>query len=144
MRWRSALAMLRDHPLTGIGLDGFVYLYSPARGGTYMDPAAWREPDLSHPHNLVLDWWLSLGVAGAALLAWLLWRWLGLARAAWRGADDPRGRALVAGAIGAFAAGLVHGLFDNSFFLPDLAALWWATFVLLGAQEAQDRPLGRA
>src|SRR5207237_7606401 len=36
--WRSALAMLRDHPIFGIGLDNFVYLYNPARGGSYMDP----------------------------------------------------------------------------------------------------------
>jgi putative inorganic carbon (HCO3(-)) transporter len=130
--WRSALEMLRDHPFFGVGLDNFVHLYNPARGGDYMDPTAWREPDLSHPHNLLLDWWLSLGVVGALLLVRLLvaaWR---LTRRAWMTAVEPTGRALVVGLIGVLAATLVHGAIDNSFFLPDLAALWWTTYALLG------------
>jgi O-antigen ligase len=140
--WGSALEMLWDSPLFGVGLDNFLYRYNPARGGSYLDPAAWREPDLSHPHNLFLDWWLSLGVVGFLLLLRLLRRFYRLTRAGLRaeGVD----RALALGAAGAMIATLAHGLADNSFFLPDLAALWWATFVLLGAQEAQDRPLGRA
>jgi len=125
--WRGALEMLWDHPLFGVGLDNFVYLYNPARGGSYLDPAGWREPDLSHPHNLVLDWWLSLGVAGFLLLARLLARFYQLARAALSGGRRP----LAVGAVGAMAAAVVHGLTDNSFFLPDLAALWWVTYVLV-------------
>ena len=87
--WRSALEMLRDHPLFGIGLDNFVHRYNPERGGDYISPEGWREPDLSHPHNLLLDWWLSLGVLGALVLARLLivaWR---LGWAAWR-ATEPQ------------------------------------------------------
>jgi O-antigen ligase len=130
--WRSALEMLRDHPFFGVGLDNFVYHYNPARGGDYMDPSAWREPDLSHPHNLLLDWWLSLGVVGALLLARIVVVGVRLAREAWHETvGDPIGRALAAGVIGALAATVVHGAIDNSFFLPDLAALWWATLALL-------------
>ena len=136
--WGSALEMLWDHPLFGVGLDNFVYAYNPARGGSYLDPAAWREPDLSHPHNVVLDGWLSLGIGGLLLLVGLLERFWRLARAALRGS----GGAVALGAVGAMAAALAHGLTDNSFFLPDLAALWWATFVLVGAQQAQDGGLG--
>jgi O-antigen ligase len=128
--WRSAIEMLRDHPLFGVGLDNFVYQYNPARGGTYLDPAGWREPDLSHPHNLLLDWWLSLGVLGALLLLWLLERFYRLARLA-IASDSGRTRALAIGASGAMIATVAHGLTDNSFFLPDLAALWWVTFVLV-------------
>lgn len=140
--WGSALEMLRDSPLFGVGLDNFLYRYNPARGGSYLDPAAWREPDLSHPHNLFLDWWLSLGVVGFLLLLRLLGRFYRLARVGLR-AEGVDG-ALALGAAGAMVAALAHGLADNSFFLPDLAALWWATFVLLGAEEPDDRPLGRA
>jgi O-antigen ligase len=138
--WGSALEMLWDHPLFGVGLDNFVYQLNPARGGSYLDPAAWREPDLSHPHNLALDWWLSLGVGGLLLLVRLLERFRRLARAALAGS----GGAIALGALGAMVAALAHGLTDNSFFLPDLAALWWATFVLVGAQQTDDGGLGGA
>jgi len=137
--WRSALEMLRDQPLFGVGLDNFVYRYNPERGGDYMSPAGWREPDLSHPHNLLLDWWLSLGVLGALVLARLLvtaWR---LGRAAWRATEGDRlGRALAGGLVGWLVATLVHGAIDNSFFLPDLAVLWWTSYALL-ATLAEER-----
>ena len=29
-----------------------------------MLPEAWREPNISHPHNWVLDFWIQMGVLG--------------------------------------------------------------------------------
>ena len=130
--WRSALEMLWDFPLFGVGLDNFVYQYNPARGGTYLTPAGWREPDLSHPHNLFIDWWLSLGVLGFLLLIRILVKTIRLSILAAR-APTPvsTDRALTLGAIGALIATLIHGSIDNSFFLPDLAAVWWLVLVVL-------------
>jgi O-antigen ligase len=139
--WGSALEMLRDHPLFGVGLDNFVHLYNPARGGDYMAPAAWREPDLSHPHNLLLDFWLSLGVLGVLLLIRLIAHAVRLPLAAWQAtAGDHTGRALAIGLTGALAAGFVHGAIDNSFFLADLATLWWASYGMLARLADADGP----
>ncbi len=77
--WRSAMQMGFDHPLLGVGPDNFLYAYRSA----YMLPTAWQEPNLNHPHNLLLDWWTRLGIPGLLLgLTWLglgtwsVWRWL--------------------------------------------------------------------
>ena len=130
--WRSALEMLWDFPLFGVGLDNFVYQYNPERGGTYLTPAGWREPDLSHPHNLFIDWCLSLGVLGFLLLIRILVKTVRLSILAARApALLPTNRALTLGAIGALIATLIHGSMDNSFFLPDLAAVWWLVLVVL-------------
>jgi O-antigen ligase len=143
--WDSALRMLRDHPLLGVGLDNFLYLYSPDLAAEpYMHPDAWREPNLSHPHNLFLDWWLSLGLPGALTLLWLLRVAARLVARAWAAtAGDPLGRALALGLAAGFGAGLLHGLIDNSFFLPDLAALWWLQLGLL-AELARPAPQGHS
>lgn len=126
--WGSSLQMLADHPVLGVGLDNFLYLYSPARAERpYMHPDAWRESELSHPHNIFLDWWLSLGLPGLAALAWALLLLLRHAR--------PRGP-LAVGLLGALAASLAHGQIDNSYFLPDLAALWWLQLALLDAEQS--------
>jgi putative inorganic carbon (HCO3(-)) transporter len=126
--WGSSLQMLAEHPLLGVGLDNFLYLYSPDHAERpYMDPAAWREPNLSHPHNLVLDWWLSLGLPGLAALAYTLVLFARHAR--------PR-TPLAVGLVGAFAAALAHGQIDNSYFLPDLAALWWLQLALLADEQS--------
>ena len=57
--------MLRDFPSRGIGLDQFLWL----NRSRYIDPHIWNERYTSHPHNLLLDSWLSLGLPGLALLA---------------------------------------------------------------------------
>ena len=56
--------MIANHPLRGVGLDGFLYAYR----SRYVLPSAWEEPNLSHPHNLLLDAWTRLGLAGVAVV----------------------------------------------------------------------------
>ncbi len=121
--WEAALRMIRDHPITGVGLDNFLYVYR----GRYMPPEAWQEPDISHPHNIVLDFWVRLGIGGVFALGLLqveFWRRVfGLARSE---RSDFRLIGALCGA--AMADLLVHGLFDNSYFLIDLAYLFWFMF----------------
>jgi len=58
--WRSSWLMFRDHAWLGVGLDNFLYQYR----GRYIMPAAWQEPNLSHPHNALLDYGCRLGLCG--------------------------------------------------------------------------------
>ena len=80
--WGAALRMALDHPLFGVGPDGFLYAY-PA----YREGVAWKEPFVSHPHNLILDYWLRGGIMGIAALGWLLAAW---GRGVWAGAAKGR------------------------------------------------------
>ena len=66
--WQASWAMLRDHWPLGVGLDNFLYQYR----SRYILPEAWQEPNLSHPHNLFLDFGSRLGVGGIVLLLWLV------------------------------------------------------------------------
>ena len=130
--WRASLRMLRDHPVFGVGLDQFLYQY----WRRYVEPAGWPERYTSHPHNLLLDVWLRLGILGVAVASWLggavacLVRRAGVLRV-------PRGDAAV-GAVAALSAGLAHGLVDNAFFLPDLAVMTWFFVALIEADAAQQ------
>lgn len=120
--WRSSVEMLRDHAFTGVGLDQFLGQY----GTRYVRPEGWAERYTSHPHNILLDFWLSLG-AGGLMVLWLLGEalWTRL-RTTLRGPDWTVERAATA----LLAAGVAHGLVDNSFFLPDLATWTWLGLVL--------------
>lgn len=133
MIWRSTLAMIRDHPAFGVGLDQFFYQYAPR----YIDPAAWGERYTSHPHNLFLDFWTRLGIMG---LAWIVWTLGSLGFAVVRGwqiATENARRLIVAATIASVAA-LVHGLVDNFYFLIDLAFVWWFLIALVAI--ASDDP----
>ena len=117
--WESTISMLRDRPVTGYGLDQFLYFF----GGQYLRPDAIWDADLSHPHNFILDFWTRLSVFGAALfglIQLLFWR---RANSVIRKSRhlDPTLHALALGLAGSMVALLAHGLVDNSVFVIDLA-----------------------
>jgi O-antigen ligase len=125
--WRSSLAMIRDHPFLGVGLDNFLYQYR----SHYVLPTAWEEFNLSHPHNLFLDFWLRLGLGGLTVLAWLV---VAFFRRGWRlyGALPAGPDALlVAGLMAGMVNFLAHGLVDNAFFLVDLAYVFMLMLALV-------------
>lgn len=120
--WESAIAMLRDRPITGFGLDQFLYHF----GGEYLRPDAIWDADLSHPHNFILDFWTRLTVFGVALfglIQLLFWRWAIIASRLLRH-HDPLLFSMTLGLAGSMAALLAHGAVDNSVFVIDLAFLF--------------------
>jgi len=128
--WDSAWRMGRDNWLFGVGPDNFLTHYRE-----YMRPEAWREPNISHPHNLVLDAWVSMGLIGLlALIAVLVlfWRDWRRIRRDGAGGSDP----LAFGLAGAMAAALTHGLVDHTYFLPELAAMFWVLAAAVAALGA--------
>lgn len=128
--WRSSWQMALDHPLLGVGPDQFLYHY---RSG-YLLPEAWQEPNLNHPHNLLLDWWTRLGLVGLVLgMSWLgaglwsLWHWL---RRTMGHGDEA---VLALGVLAAATAGLAHGFIDVGYALPELMLVWVLSFHLCGS-----------
>ena len=125
--WSSSLQMLADHPLLGVGLDNYLYLYR----SDYILPQAWEEPNISHPHNWVLQFWLELGLLGLLVgFASVVF----IARTAHRKFHypvSPSDRPLAAMCLGNLVVFLVHGSVDNSYFLVDLAVVWWVVIGLL-------------
>jgi O-antigen ligase len=148
--WQSAVDIIKDHPLTGIGLDQFLYVYNPQ----YVNPLAWTERFTSHPHNMVLDFWLRLGILGPLLLLWLLFTFFKTAldrtllkplTAAKPASGPPRAasaglrRALTLGLFGSMLDFLVHGMVDNSFFVIDLAIIFCLSCAMLEILRREAR-----
>ncbi|MBL7202070.1 MAG: O-antigen ligase family protein [Anaerolineae bacterium] len=130
--WRSTLSMLADHPLTGVGLDNYLYAYR----SRYVLPSAWGELDLSHPHNLLLDAWTRLGIGGVGIVVWML---VAFFRGAWAQLRTVPGdrRAVLLGLASGMIAALAHGLVDHAIFVIDLAFVF-------GLLLAMAHPLVRA
>ena len=127
--WRATGRMIAEHPIFGVGLDNFLYQYPH-----YILPDARNEPDLSHPHNLLLDFWSRIGIFGVAALVWFE---VVFFRTATRVIRSAKGfeRAAAIGLLASMVDCLVHGLVDNSYFLIDLSLLFWLTAGLLQLLE---------
>jgi O-antigen ligase len=128
--WHSAWAMFRDHPLLGVGPDNFLYAYR----SRYVLPTAWEEFNLSHPHNVVMDFATRLGILGLIIFVWMQilfwWRALPLRHGRQVGSltsgdrrpsrSDkravvtltPAAAALALGSMGSMVDFLAHGLVD--------------------------------
>lgn len=131
--WQSAWTMLREHPWLGVGPDNFLYQYRTR----YMLPDAWQEPNLSHPHNILLDLATRLGVGSLALFLWLQVSFWRLALPLYRTLGEGHRRALMLGLMASMLAGLAHGLVDHALFLVDLAYIFCLTLAVV-ANTALD------
>jgi putative inorganic carbon (hco3(-)) transporter len=127
--WQSSWAMIRDHPLLGVGLDNFLYHYRTY----YVLPTAWEEFNLSHPHNLVFDFWLRLGVPGLAAFLWVMVSFFQKGFITYRLLPQGNERLLTLGMMAGMVNLVAHGLVDNAFFLVDLA---FALVLMLAVVQA--------
>jgi O-antigen ligase len=123
--WTSAVNMIGDHPVLGVGLDNFLYEYPK-----YILPEAWREPNLSHPHNVLLDFWVRLGIGGVLVLVWMLAAFFRRAWETFRTTEDVYTRALMLGLLASMVDFLAHGVIDAAYFVVDLAFVFMLTLAL--------------
>jgi len=127
--WRSSWSMARDHPVLGVGLDNFLYDYRTR----YVLPTAWEEFNLSHPHNLILDFWLRLGLPG---LLWLGWVLILFFRRGWHVYSRSRSaldtdQLLILGLMAGMVYFTAHGMVDAAFFLVDLSFVFMLMVALI-------------
>lgn len=146
--WESALRMIHDRPWFGFGLDNWLCYYSqnsvcniPALyhhhywvlyvPGTNILTGLSDEPTLSHPHNIFLHVWVSIGIFGllafVALLILFYWLFTRILKNL-RKREDEQSKQLQWMTIGtgaALLAGLIQGQVDNAFLAQDLAFCFW-------------------
>lgn len=145
--WLSALGMIRDHIWFGVGLENWLCYYSP--NTVCINPGLvhhyWilqspfsgastdlqNEPTLSHPHNIFLHLWVSIGIFGlvAFITILILFFWL-CARILISLHNNKTGRDtsmwwMTIGVGAAMFAGVIQGQVDSSFLAQDLSFCFW-------------------
>jgi len=145
--------MIRVLPLFGFGLDNWPCFYcannvcvDPGKNlhtywvlyipGTHTLTGLSDEPTLSHPHNIFLHVWVSMGIFGLmafvavlALFAWLFARILKTLQTVGGEMRDHL-RWMVVGVGASMLAAMIQGQVDNSFLAQDMAFCFWT---LVGA-----------
>ncbi len=150
--WRTAVNMIHDSPWFGYGIDNWLCHYSrntvcyiPGLKHYWIliDPITHApsglidEPDLSHPHNIFLHIWVSVGVFGllAFIVLLVLFFWLFIrVLAHLRSTESSRNLLLQWMTIGigtAMFAALLQGQVDSSFLEQDLAFCFWTLVAAL-------------
>ncbi|HEX8599924.1 MAG TPA: O-antigen ligase family protein [Chloroflexia bacterium] len=124
--WRAAFAMFRDHPITGVGPDGFRNLY-----GKYAGKSTWNRN--IYTNNMYIEMFTNLGILGGLAFLWLvglaLWRTV---RNVLMPFDHGNQAMYTAGVwVVCVAAGaallsfFLHGLVDYFLFSTPLYTIFW-------------------
>ena len=93
--------------------------------------------DPTHPHEILLDFWVETGIAGVIVFGLLIWRYMAALRAACR--RDEATRAWTIALAASMIALIVHGLVDVPYFKNDLAMLFWLLLALASSTAAEAR-----
>ncbi|HWR56134.1 MAG TPA: O-antigen ligase family protein [Negativicutes bacterium] len=119
--WESSLAMLLEHPLTGIGWGAYWLVY-PAYDFFIND----GQTTIYHAHNMFLNIGAELGFPGLLSFIWLLISVMRLAVAAHRSCRNPGLCGAALGLVTAFTALIINGLTDHVLFNIQMSILLWA------------------
>lgn len=116
--WSRALAMLRDLPFTGIGLNAFPLI----QAGFYPGFLIGAEP---HAHNLYLQTALDFGLPGLAAFLWLVAAWFWIVWRRLQSGSAQEERLLLAGLAACLVSYLAHGFLDSLMLGAKPAAALW-------------------
>jgi O-antigen ligase len=109
--WRTAIAVIKDHPLAGVGPGNFQEVFLRYKVGL--------TTDTRYAHNILLQQWSETGILGFIGMILLLFSFIKKYRTESRYI---------------FLAGLVfliHNLIDNSYYIPETGLLWWAIYGII-------------
>lgn len=107
----AAIRTLKEHPIFGLGLGGFDYIFR-------------KKASQPYPHDIWLTFWVELGLLGllafAVIFFGLLWR-------SWRAWPKTEGfyRVALWGVLASLILWGVHGLVDSPYWKNDMSAEFW-------------------
>jgi len=104
--WKDTFRIIKASPLTGIGLGNFNLIQS------------------RYSHNSYLQIWAEMGILGIAAWLWLIFISFNIGFKKLKKNGDQQGSITIS-LILASTVFLIHNLIDFSFFLPEVALIWW-------------------
>jgi len=145
-QWRETWQMLRDGRfVTGAGLANYQKAIAPYhQEGIFFnqdnDPefhrhivwnkeyhkAHWQPVETYlYPHNILLNFWTELGLAGMLLFIWIIVKFWVMGAGIIRNSNVASEKYLVIGLMCSIVVIVIHGLVDAPYFKNDLAVMFW-------------------
>lgn len=152
VQWLETKNMLMSNPLTamlGVGLNNYPSSIRPfhqegifynfdkleyldfrnkiVNGDPSYKTKYWQPVEIyQYPHNIILNFWVELGILGVLLMLWLVGKFWYYCWMIYR-----QGNAWGWGLAVTMVTVLIHGWVDVPYFKNDLAVLWWILFAMV-------------
>jgi len=109
--WRTAIAMIKDHPIVGVGSGNFQEVFLKYKTG--------MSTDTRYAHNIFLHQWAETGMLGIIALLYLIMLFLKKIKL------ENKNIFIFLGGV----TFILHNLIDNTYFIPQAGLFFW---ILLG------------
>lgn len=152
-QWKETFKMLNNSRLiSGAGLSGYQAAVKPyhqdglffnsdnlpnfdaqLHASAAMRARYWQPVEIyMYPHNIFLNFWSELGIAGALLFVWIIGKYLFLSLKLSLNLTRQKeiDKYIALGLFAAMIVIVVHGLVDVPYFKNDLAAMFWIIIAL--------------
>jgi len=165
--WKDTWAMLNDGRLiSGSGLANFQasivpyhtegFFYNDGTDPEFHRHVVWNEDYKKkswqpleiylYPHNIILNFWVELGLAGVLLFIWIIGKFWVMGfkiirnlKFEIRNFDIINKKYLVIGLMCSMVVIFIHGLVDVPYFKNDLAVMFWLLVALMSISSLEIR-----
>ena len=103
--WRTAISIIKDHPILGVGPGNFQEVFLKYKVGL--------STNTRYAHNIFLQMWAEAGILGFAGIVFLITSIFK--------SYKPQNKYIFLACI----AFLLHNFIDNSYFIPETGVIWW-------------------
>lgn len=161
-QWKETFLMLNGVKFfTGAGLDNYQLAVKPyhqegiffngdnlpnfdaqLRASSTLRAKYWQPVEIyMYPHNIFLNFWSELGLLGALVFTWLIFKYLYISLKLFisYSREKKPERYLALGLLSAMLVVIIHGLVDVPYFKNDLAVLFWILIALVGGLNWQEK-----
>jgi len=114
--WKDTLSIIKASPWFGVGVGNFNLTES------------------RFAHNSYLQIWAEMGILGIISILWLI---IAAFKSALKNMRNSSHKSQNATITTAGAVFLIHNLVDFSFFLPEVAIIWWMIFGLIISKDSE-------
>jgi O-antigen ligase len=153
-QWKETWEMLKDGRLvSGVGLANYQQAVAPYHQEgiflrDYSDPdwhkktvfnaeyraSVWQPTEIYlYPHNIFLNFWSELGLAGVLLFIWIIVKYLLVSFKLL--AKDNKNKFIILGFLSAMVVIITHGLVDVPYFKNDLAIMFWVLVAMISLAD---------
>jgi len=161
-QWKETLlALTGTKIITGAGLNNYQKVVAPfhqegiffnsdnlpnfdaaLRASSTLRTKYWQPVEIYlYPHNIFLNFWSEIGLLGALLFMWLIFKsiYLSLKLTIAYGREKCREKYLSLSLMTALITIFVHGLVDVPYFKNDLSVMFWIFLAFIGLMNFSQR-----
>lgn len=154
-QWKETLLALTGTKfITGAGLNKFQTAVAPyhqegiffnsdklpnfdeqLRASSTLRTKYWQPVEIYlYPHNIFLNFWSEIGLLGALIFMWLIFKalYISLKLTIAHGRENNSEKYLALGLMSALVAIIIHGLVDVPYFKNDLSVMFWIILAFIG------------